>query len=496
MHLRLSPLTVFIVAFFVTLVFIVSGDDDERPRPPPPWQDSSESPATPAPPRRTGTGLDDYVGATTPAAGTRATAVAATDIPPAAPVDDAAPADSPAADSSPGADPGQRVTPDTNFTLATDCPRAFSLDAAGNCIFDNPYAGFTPPWELTNHIRALPALPGPFTPQQIDLGRLLFFDPVLSGAQDTSCAHCHHPDDGFADGHGRSRGVGASGAGHARRGGVELPRGAPSLWNIGFADKLFVDGRAPNLQEQAMGPLFSPDEMAANPQDMMARLAAIPAYEALFLEAFGEGEPVITLGRVLDAIAAFQSTLVSFDSPYDRYTLGDRTALSDAQQRGHDLFHSFMTRCANCHVPPLFSDNQLVVIGAREPPGKAFDPGAGAVTDDPTLHGAFRTPQLRNVALTAPYMHSGGEATLREAVAFYNEKRGHAVPEGEPVLIHWLIFADGRLLSDRQVDDLTAFLHALNDQSAMPELPLAVPSGLPVVPRLEAQPRVAGNRGP
>jgi len=375
-------------------------------------------------------------------------------------------------------------TVSTYIKLAAECPPYFSPGPEGRCVFQDPYAGFEPPWALGNLFEPLPPLPGPFTPAQIDLGRLLFFDPVLSGDQRTSCAHCHHPDAGFADGHGQSRGRGATGAGPARSGGVELPRGAPSLWNIGFAEKLFVDGRAPTLQEQALGPLFSPDEMAAEPARLMARLEAIPAYRRLFREAFPSAEDPLSLGSLLDALTAFQSTLISLDSPYDRYTLGDKDALSAAQERGHDLFHSFTTRCANCHAPPLFSDNALVAIGAPEPPGKAFDAGAGAVTGDPTLHGAFRTPQLRNIALTAPYMHSGGEPTLRDAVAFYNEKGGHAVPDGEPVLISWLILDEGGLLSERQVDDLTAFLRALTDESTLPAVPAAVPSGLPVVPRL------------
>jgi len=236
------------------------------------------------------------------------------------------------------------------------------------------------------------------------------------------------------------------------------------------------------LEAQALGPLFSPDEMANSAAQLEGDLNASRHYRRLFRDAYrtGEAKPVTT-ARVVRALVAFESTLVSLNSRYDRFIQGDQDALDEFERYGFELFHSFATRCALCHKPPLFTDNELAAIGAPDLPGEPFDAGAGAVTGDVTLHGAFRTTTLRNINRTAPYMHSGVFPNLESVVAFYNQKPGHALPQAERVLLHWLMTFDGPRLSETDLRALVAFLNTLTDESLMPEIPESVPSGLPVI---------------
>jgi cytochrome c peroxidase len=144
-----------------------------------------------------------------------------------------------------------------------------------------------------------------------------------------------------------------------------------------------------------------------------------------------------------------------------------------------NVFRSFVARCAECHTPPLFSNQQIAVIGTPEPDGLEFDAGREGVTGDASQRGGFKVPSLRNIAKTAPYMHSGRFADLRDAVAFYTGGRGHAVPEGESLSIHWHIWEPD--LSDDELDRLVDFLQTLTDESYRPRTPERVPSGLPLV---------------
>ncbi|MCA9973734.1 MAG: right-handed parallel beta-helix repeat-containing protein [Anaerolineales bacterium] len=322
-------------------------------------------------------------------------------------------------------------------------------------------------------LRAFPATnepaDNPTTPQKAELGRLLFFDPVLSGSDDVSCAHCHHPDLGFGDG--RSHAVGP--------GGAELARNTPGLWNVAYAQNLFWDGRLQSLEAQAEVPLTHPDEMGVDDTAALtAELLAIPAYADLFAAAF-PGE-TIDFAHVERALAAFQRTLLTADSPFDRYAAGDFEALTAAQRRGLALFRSGATRCFECHAAPTFATDGFRVVGV---PGD--DPGRAGVSDD-GLDGAFKVPALRNVALTAPYMHDGSLATLADVVDFYAE--GGGLAHGRENVD---VFVQGFSLTAQERDDLVAFLYALTDESQLPEVPTAVPSGLPVVARLENPERAA-----
>lgn len=318
----------------------------------------------------------------------------------------------------------------------------------------------------------LPPFRDGFTPQQIDLGRYLFFDPVLSADGKLACASCHVPAKGFTDHRVHSIGIG----------GHEVRRNAPSLWNVGFLKRFFWDGRAHSLEEQVQGPLYNATEMGNRPEALVKTLNGLPAYRTLFAQAFpstdNTGGGDIAAAQVYAALAAFESSLISLNSRYDFYAQGVADALTPHELEGLNVFRSFVARCAECHTPPLFTNQQIAVIGMPEPAGMPFDAGAGAATEAPMLRGGFKIPSLRNAALTGPYGHSGQFATLRETVAFYTGGRGHAVPAGESLHLHWHIWEPK--LSAVELDRLVDFLGALTDESFLPATPAVLPSGLPL----------------
>jgi cytochrome c peroxidase len=314
---------------------------------------------------------------------------------------------------------------------------------------------------------ALPSHRQGFTPRQIDLGRYLFFDPVLSGDGTVSCASCHHPDQGFADGLPRSVGIG----------GHQVTRAAPTLWNAAFLNKFFWDARATTLEEQAVEPLFAPHEMGNSPEGLLSALNAIPQYQALFTQAFGKRDGgLIALDEVYVALAAFQTSLISLNSRYDQYAHGYHAALSKQEVEGLNIFRSFVARCSECHTPPLFTNQQIAVIGAPEPEGLPLDIGAEKTFQAPKLRAGFKVPTLRNIAQTAPYMHSGLFDSLHDVAVFYNGGRGHAVPKGVDLHLHWHITSPN--LTDYEVDRLVDFLGTLTDESLKPQVPTTLPSGL------------------
>lgn len=363
---------------------------------------------------------------------------------------------------------GQLVSSDNEeIILRQTCPPGFELNEDNGCVQRNLYQMYA---SLENKgvgglKTALPEGRDGFSPQQIDLGRYLFFDPMLSGDGTVSCASCHDPDQGFSDGMGRSIGIL----------GEPVKRSAPSLWNVAYQKRLFWDGRSESLEEQMKSPLYAHDEMGNTPEKLMADLNANGTYRRLFAEAFNRGrEEVIEEDEVYTAIAAFQSSLVSLNSRYDQYAHGYHAALTQREIEGMNIFRSFVARCAECHTPPLFTNQQMAVLGTPEPDGLPLDRGAEDVTGDRTHRAAFKVPSLRNVALTAPYMHSGRFATLRETVEFYTKGRGHAVPEGDTLFLHWHIWEPK--LRPEELDLLVDFLHTLTDESFKPEVPGRLPS--------------------
>lgn len=370
------------------------------------------------------------------------------------------------------------------FRLSSDCPPSFEQVTDGGCRLRSLYNRYNSVEGHGGVQTALPPVREGFSPQKIDLGRQLFFDPLLSGDRKMSCAHCHHPNSGLSDGLATAAGFGAEGFGPLRKGGAPLARRTPTLWNIGFATRLFWDGRASTLEEQAEGPLFSPKEMGNTPAQLERQMNANATYRTLFSQAFARPEQApITTAEVAVALAAFQSTLISLNSRYDRYAHGDRDALQPQEVRGMNVFRGFVARCSQCHTPPLFTNHELAVVGAPAGKNLPIDLGAGAFSSDPQMRGAFKVPTLRNITKTGPrYFNAGQMGSLEEAVAFYNGPRGHALPKGEKQAVHWHVHMLSAKLTPGDVKDIVAFLGTLEDESLTPTAPARVPSGLPVVP--------------
>ncbi|MDH5526577.1 MAG: c-type cytochrome [Nitrospirota bacterium] len=307
----------------------------------------------------------------------------------------------------------------------------------------------------------------PQTSEKVALGTRLFFDPRLSGDGTVACASCHNPALGWSNGLSLAFGV---------RGQTGI-RSAPTILNAAYADTLFWDGRAGSLEEQATGPLVNPVEMGNTLSGVVDAISSIPAYGPFFESAFGDRK--VTVERIVQAIAAFERTLVSGASPFDRYKYkGERSALTASQIRGMELFREKeRANCAKCHRFDDFSADLTdfrfhnVGVGMDHPQP---DIGRQAVTGNPEDRGAFRTPTLRNVAATAPYMHDGRFATLEQVVDFYI--RG-ATPN--PNLdINIQPFE----LTDAEKADLIAFLNALTGDLhpiAAPELPSDPPATAP-----------------
>lgn len=360
---------------------------------------------------------------------------------------------------------------DIPSTLSCNCPPGFQLTEHNTCASRNLYQQYA---SLQNSgVGGLKtALPTPregFSPQQIDLGRLLFFDPVLSKDESVSCATCHNPYQGFADGMPVTIGVG----------GAVQTRSAPTLWNVAYLNSFFWDGRSKTLEEQMQGPLYSSIEMGNTKEHLLASLNKIEKYNQLFQEAFPDRRNgSIELDEIYLAITAFEASLISLNSKYDQYAHGYAEALNKNEIEGLNIFRSFVARCAECHTPPLFTNQQIAVIGVPDLEGKPLDPGAEIPNNDPSMRGGFKVPSLRNIARTAPYMHSGSMETLRDAAEFYNLGRGHAVPQNEKLYLHWHIWEPN--LTDDELDRLVDFMNTLTDESFLPIVPLEVPSGLPV----------------
>lgn len=263
----------------------------------------------------------------------------------------------------------------------------------------------------------LPPVPvpsdNPPTAETIALGRRLYYDPILSVDNSVSCATCHNPNTAFADPKPVSIGVG-------HKFGV---RNSPTVLNSVYYSQQFWDGRAASLEKQAEGPVQNPVEMAHSLRGVAERLNASPEYRNEFERGFGPG--AINFEKVEKAIASFERTLVSGNSPFDRWYYGhDETALSDSAKRGFEVFRDPKKgNCAVCHTVnekyALFTDNKFHNIGVGVTDEKANDVGRFKESERPEDMGAFKTPSLRNVAITAPYFHDGSRKTLKEALDYY-----------------------------------------------------------------------------
>ena len=322
-------------------------------------------------------------------------------------------------------------------------------------------------------------LDNPSTTGKVELGRLLYFDPILSGQNDISCAHCHHPDLGFSDNRALSMGIGGSGLGQNRKNGKTLTRSSQTIWNATYNHLQYWDGRSIDLEDQARNPIQHPDEMGQDPEELVDELQDIPEYVRQFAANFNNG---ITFQNVTYAIASFERSLETYKSPFDRFAKGDSSALTPSAQRGLNIFRSMKTRCFECHNFPTFANPDFKVIGVPDLYPEHPDLGRGRITDNPNDNFAFKVPTLRNVTLTAPYMHNGSFQTLSEVIDFYADGGGNS--RGLPNI-------DDKIrpfkLTKQEKDDLIAFLHGLTDESNKPSIPDYLPSGLSPVSKLENQ---------
>lgn len=296
----------------------------------------------------------------------------------------------------------------------------------------------------------------PMDAAKVELGKQLYFDKRLSKDGTVSCATCHRPDHGWADTTPVSLGIGN------QKGG----RNAPTVLNSAYWPLQFWDGRAKSLEEQALGPIQNPVEMGMTMVEALGRIRAIPGYVEQFQRIFGT-EP--TEEGIAKAIAAFERTVISTNSPYDRYLRGDHKAMSAAAVRGMNLFNG-KAHCTPCHSGPNFTDGQFHNLGAGYANGKFADVGRYGVTKDPKDLGAFKTPGLRSVAENGPYLHDGSEKTLADVVEFY-DRGGVPNPNLDPLILPLHLTA-------REKADLVAFLEALSGEPvkvAEPQLPPSNP---------------------
>lgn len=331
---------------------------------------------------------------------------------------------------------------------------------------------------------ARPRIPedNPLTADKIELGRRLFYDKRLSGNQTQSCASCHDQKKAFTDG--RANAIGSTGDVH--------PRSSMSIVNVAYYTTFtWANPIVTELETQALAPMFGEDPvelgLAGLDEELLARLEAEPVYTDLFPKAFPEAEKPISLDTITKAIAAFERTVISYRSPYDRYTYGgDKSAMSESALRGYDLFFSEKLECFHCHGTFNFSDS--ITYEGKQLTEKMFhntglyniggtgaypegNTGVHASTGNPDDMGRFRAPSLRNVAVTAPYMHDGSVATLDEVLDHYAaggrtiESGPHAGVGSQNPFKSELI--NGFELTPQEREDVKAFLESLTDEELL-----------------------------
>jgi cytochrome c peroxidase len=282
----------------------------------------------------------------------------------------------------------------------------------------------------------------PYSPARVELGRNLFFDPRFSSNGKVSCATCHPPASAFAGGDPRPVGVT----------GKPLRRPPPTLINRAFGRSEFWDGRAASLEAQIDGPVSNPDEMGSSPEAVVATISKIAGYKPLFEQAFGDSG--VSFDRVTKAIATFERTILSGNSPYDRYLAGDKHALSASAKRGLDIF-TRSGECNECHNGPNLTNEKFSSLGV-DPKVQPPDLGLGEITHKRSDNGKFKVPTLREVAHTAPYMHDAGEKTLDDVLELYR-KGGHPSHELDSRIAPFFLDAPAKA-------DLKAFLESLSGE--------------------------------
>ncbi len=347
-----------------------------------------------------------------------------------------------------GADPTGKTI---SAPPAPPAPTAEELEAA------NPVRPL--PDKPLGHDQDLTQVSVPPDPEKARLGRWLFFDTRLSRDQTLSCASCHKPENAFSEPTPVSTGIN----------GQKGNRKAPSFVNAVYAffPETFWDGRAASLEAQAIGPIANPIEMGFTHEEATAAIAGAKGYGPFFQKAFGDSK--VTLDRIASAIAHYERTRVSGNSPYDRWKRGvDEKAVGDDVKLGEDLFFG-KALCSRCHVGNSFTDSRYhnLGVGWDEKTQKFADKGREDFTGKESDRGAFKTPHLRDVALHAPYMHDGSMATLEEVVDHY-VKGGHPNPYLSPKM-------EKIELSAQEAAALVGFMKALTGEGYQDEAPALFP---------------------
>lgn len=276
---------------------------------------------------------------------------------------------------------------------------------------------------------------------KVELGKRLFFDPILSKDNTVSCASCHKAEHGFADDKPVSVGIK----------GQKGDRNTPTVFNTSKLKLLFWDGRAKGLEEQALGPIQNPIEMGETLENVVNKLSNVPYYKVQFDEVFGKGD--ITPEKIANAIAEFERTIVSQDSDFDRFLSGNKKAISESAKSGWDLFKG-KAMCIACHKLPDFTDGDFHNIGLPI----TEDIGRAKITGKKEDTRKFKTPTLREVARTAPYFHNGQFGSLEEVITYYNAGGGkddYKDPLKEPLD-----------LNEQEQKDLVEFLKSLNGRQS------------------------------
>lgn len=320
--------------------------------------------------------------------------------------------------------------------LVTAIAIGSTIALAAPAMADDGLGDYRDRFEPLPHLPSIPA-DNSLTAEKVELGNMLFFEPRISSSGVISCATCHNPALGWVDRIPRATG----------HDGQIGERNTPTVLNSGFLGSQFWDGREPDLEGQAVGPIEADVEMAMDLNQALERLEGFEVYQQKFAATFPDDENPISADNLADAIASFERTLNTPDSPFDRYLRGDLDALSDQQKDGMVAFVD--NGCIACHRGPALTDSQFHRI---QVPGST-DVGRFDVTGEESDRHRFRTPTLRNVAVTYPYMNNGATETLEEAVAIM----------GKEML--------GREFEEQTIADITRFLHGLTGKQPDYEVP-------------------------
>jgi cytochrome c peroxidase len=320
-----------------------------------------------------------------------------------------------------------------------------SLTYAGEIAAGSPPPPITDTQALDlGPVRLGPLPPPPVPPSnpqmsdKIELGRKLYFDTRLSADNTVSCATCHDPGHGWSDAGPTSKGI------RGQRGG----RRAPPVSNAAYFPLQFWDGRAASLEDQSMGPIANPVEMGNTHEVMIRTLEDLPDYVEDFAVVFGTSP--ITLDQVAQVIASFERTVVTTDSPFDRFTRADAASLTKQEKRGLEIFNG-KGHCSCCHWSPLFSDGRFHNLGVPPIDPAKPDSGRYVVTKLAKDIGAFKTPTMRDVGARPPYLHTGGEKTLLDVIRFYDRGGGTKNPHLDAMMVPLG-------LSEGEIQALVAFM--------------------------------------